>query len=94
MIRLGIYLWVPGSVKVLQILVNNQNWYPSTQLPGFLEAKIAIFTTPGQPITVLGPDDNDDNNDNDDNDDDDDDDGNDDDDDLIEFHPLPPRQLT
>ena len=43
-----------------------------------------------------GDDDNDSDgdNDNDDDNDDDDDYSNDDDDDPIEFHPLPPRQLT
>ena len=38
--------------------------------------------------------DNDGDNDNDDDNDDDDYDDNDDDEDPIEFHPLPPRQLT
>ena len=42
----------------------------------------------------LGDDNHDNDNDNDDDNDDDDDDSNDDDDDPIEFHPLPPRQLT
>ena len=41
-----------------------------------------------------GDNDSDGDNDNDDDNDDDDDDSNDDDDDPIEFHPLPPRQLT